>query len=379
MWRGSYGKEPFDLRLTGLRLLRNLDKIVIGTLAGTLLFGGGYYVKNVILRGEDTYEAVSTYKVEYAEEPSKSGDYYINEMSWNTYVDSRDFLDMVQAHLQEMAAEDEEGETFSNEELADMIEAKLASDLHIPSTIVTADSPEKSVQIAAAVEASMTQEFAETNREISSIYVINPADEAAEVVPDVRPARAFILSAVLSCFFAVIILALMEMGADSIWLPVTLRRRYGLSTVGTVESEEVSVNLAHRFAGKKRIAVCTVDAQADPAAVIQSLHNLITDGIETDDINTADTDKTGKNAASWVSEQEWIPIPAPLLCAESCEILRKMDGILLVVRAGSHTGKPLEYLLEYFAEQEIDVTAALLWEADEMLIRAYYFLPGGVP
>lgn len=358
MWRGSYGKEPFDLRLTGLRLLRNMDKIVICTLAGTLLFGGGYYVKNVILRGDHTYEAVSTYKVEYTDEPSKSGDYYINEMSWNTYVDSKEFLDAVQAHLQEMtAADEEEKATLSNEELADMIEAKLASDLHIPSTIVTADNPEESVLIAGAVEETMTREFSETNREISNIYVINPADKASEVVPDVRPARAFILSAVLSCFFAVVILALMEIGADSIWLPATLRRRYGLAAVGTVKSRELSAHLSYRFAGKKRIAVCTVDAQSDPAAVIQSLHNF---------------------ASSWVSEQEWIPIPAPLLCTESCEILRKMDGILLIVKAGSHTGKPLEYVLEYFAEQDIEVTAALLWEADEMLIRAYYFLPGGV-
>ena len=43
-----YGKEPFDLRLTALRLLRNLNKILLWTAVGTLLFGGGYYVKNVL-------------------------------------------------------------------------------------------------------------------------------------------------------------------------------------------------------------------------------------------------------------------------------------------------------------------------------------------
>lgn len=41
----SYGKEPFDLRLMCLRLCRNLWKILAVTVVGTLLFGGGYYVK----------------------------------------------------------------------------------------------------------------------------------------------------------------------------------------------------------------------------------------------------------------------------------------------------------------------------------------------
>ena len=67
MWEGYYGKEPFDLRLTALRFLKNLDKIIVVTLAGTLIFGGGYYVKNVLLRGEVYYSAQSTYKVEYSD------------------------------------------------------------------------------------------------------------------------------------------------------------------------------------------------------------------------------------------------------------------------------------------------------------------------
>ena len=63
MWEGSYGKEPFDLRLTVLRLIACMDKVLIFTLAGTLLFGGGYYVKNVLLRPETQYGITSVYRV----------------------------------------------------------------------------------------------------------------------------------------------------------------------------------------------------------------------------------------------------------------------------------------------------------------------------
>ncbi len=96
MWEGSYGKEPFDLRLTVLRLLACADRILLLTLAGTLLFGGGYYVKNVLLRQEKQYGITSVYRVEYAVEEEKDvGTVYINEMSWNTYLHSQEFLDAV--------------------------------------------------------------------------------------------------------------------------------------------------------------------------------------------------------------------------------------------------------------------------------------------
>ena len=61
MLQGSYGKEPFDLRLTVLRLLRKLHIIIGVTLLGVFLFGGGYYVKNVLLRGETLYKTTSIY------------------------------------------------------------------------------------------------------------------------------------------------------------------------------------------------------------------------------------------------------------------------------------------------------------------------------
>ena len=37
MLQGYYGKEPFDLRLTVLRMLGQWKKIILWTLAGTLL------------------------------------------------------------------------------------------------------------------------------------------------------------------------------------------------------------------------------------------------------------------------------------------------------------------------------------------------------
>lgn len=357
MWTG---KEPFDLRLTVLRMIRKLHIILGVTLLGMLLFGGGYYVKNVLLYQDTTYEVTSVYRVSYVEEPSKSGDYYINEMTWNTYVDSKEFLDAVYAHLQELTIALDSVFVKSADELAEMIDAKLASDVHVPSTVVTTTSEGWTVFIAQAVEAAMVQEFVENNEQVSAIEVIDPAIKAREVVPDVRPLRAFVLSGLLSFFFGVVGFLLKELGEDGIWLPATLRRRYGLPTVGTQNSPELVSNLEFLLKEQEKIAVCPMDAAVNPTEVIAFLQKKL--------IN----DATMKQSNDKLRERQWISIPVTMLCPEGAEAMRECDGVLLVVKAGKHAGKALEYVLEYFATQEIKITAALLWDADEWLIRRYY-------
>ena len=156
--------------------------------------------------GDRTYAATSVYHVEYAVENQQDiANVYINEVSWNTYMQSEMFLDAVEGHLERSG-----GDTalVSGRELAAMIRAQVLSDLRMPSTVITSDSPEKSVEIARAVEAAMTGELADSIGEIASIALVDPGSEAEEVVRDVRPGRAFALSAVLSCFFAMVASAL---------------------------------------------------------------------------------------------------------------------------------------------------------------------------
>lgn len=351
MWEGSYGKEPFDLRLTVLRFLRNLNIIAALTLAGTLIFGGGYYVKNVLLRPEMEYSATSTYKVEYVIPPVESGDYYINEMTWNTLVQSEEFLSAVQAHLSADTSDPAiaSGE-IGMEELAAAISARLPSDWNIPTTTVVTNDPEKSVRIARVVEMAMAGEFVEDMEEVEAVRVIDPATVAEEVEPDVRPVRAFVLSAILSFFFVTVIFLLKETGDDSIRLPATLHRRYGLKVLGTINSRELKENVNYLFRGRGKRAVCSVDGDVDIAEVVKTLQEKTEEPVSV----------------------QWIAAPAVLLCPESCETLREMDGLLLVVRAGSHAGKPLEYAMEYLTQQDCEITAALLWDADERLINAYY-------
>ena len=361
MWRGYYGKEPFDLRLTFLRLLRRLPFVAAVTLLGTLVFGGGYYVKNVLLQGDRTYAATSVYHVEYAVENQQDiANVYINEVSWNTYMQSEMFLDAVEGHLERSG-----GDTalVSGRELAAMIRAQVLSDLRMPSTVITSDSPEKSVEIARAVEAAMTGELADSIGEIASIALVDPGSEAEEVVRDVRPGRAFALSAVLSCFFAMVLLLLKETGDDSIWLPGSVWKRYGIKCAGTIESRELAENLHYFFPGEKSqgqsreetsgkgIAVCAVQEEVDEAEVLERLKAVCPD----------------------IVDKRWFTVPSPLREPRTARQLREAEGILLAVKAGSHAGRAFERVLEYLGQQDCQVTPAILWQADERLLRSYDF------
>lgn len=402
MWEGSYAAERFDFRLTMLRMMRSMGWIVLFTLLGTCLFGGGYYVKNVLLGEKAQYEMTVTCKMEYTTPPVRSGDYYINEMTWNTYLDSQEFLGMVEQSApfvyMDVTADMWVGRPDG---MAGALSAAVASDIHIPSFTVSTPDASKTQTLCKTLQEVLTGPFAESLSEVASIRVID-VSEPELVRSDVRPVRALILSAMLSFFFVTVVFLLREIGADSIWLPVTLRSRYGIKALGTIWSPELRENLKHLFDNKRKIAVCTVEDTPNPRIVIEILQDILQEcflyGQEAPAVQKEDSVLQKKDLAvqkkdSKVSRDarredkedskedspgeegtQWLAVPAPILCLESAEALRRADGVLLVVQAGLHAGKPLEYVLEFLAEQDIDVTAALLWNADELLIRSYYLM-----
>ncbi len=366
MWEGSYASEPFDLRLTLLRMVRNLKWIALFTLAGTLVFGGGYYVKNVLLGDGVRYEMTITCKMEYTNPPVQTGDYYINDMTWNTYVDSESFKDMIRRSVtigtQSVFIDSLDNWTESEGGVAGSLSATVASDIHVPSVTVSTPVAAKTEILCRATQEVLTGVFAESLPEVASISVLD-VSEVTPVKPDVRPMRAVILAAILSCFFVVVFFLLREIGADSIWLPATLRRRYGLQVLGTVGGKELVENIRTMLKDQSSVAVCGGTEDVNVESVVAALQEKLAGAL--DDKQAGRLDK------------DWIPVAYPVANPKSTVFLHGADGVILVVKAGLHAGKPLEYILEYFAAQDIQVSATLLWDADEALIRSYYLLPDG--
>lgn len=354
-----YEKEPLDLRLVMLRLWKQGWIIVGVTLLGTLLLGGGYYLKNVVLPPTQ-YAATSLYQVEYVSEVNSDttqdkGVSYINHETWDRWMTTKEFLDIVYDNLEGTADADIDRETMKS-----YLSAELLTNHRMPDTIVTTDDPELSLRLAAAVEQSMV-DFAGHQESIDNIRVVDPA-VTVEIVNTSRPLNACVLSAVVSFVFIMAVLLFKEICSDSIWLPATLQLRFGLKSLGTVNSAGFGENVRYLFQNCRKAGVLAID-DMELSGVTEKLQQA-----------EGDTDAQGGSASGdGRPSLEWIPLPGTELCPQVAETIRSLDGLVLVVRAGIGSSKKLEEVLAFLDTQDLKVDAALLWDADERLIRQYYW------
>ncbi len=342
------GSEPADERLLLLVFLKKIPKLALIILLGTLVLWGAYCLRYLVFGEETVFQATSRFQIHY-EVPLTESDYYINDYSWNLYIHSDAVTDGVLDLLEQMDL------SITKEELIAQTQASMESDLTILTLITTSDNPATAGTIAMALEEVMKEDFPQVNDGVRELELID-ASKLSRKDPDVRPGRAFVLALILMTFFTVVIWLLAEISADSIYLPKTLRKRYGLPAIGTEESEVLAAHLEYLFRDKARIGIIPATEDLDPMAVKEELVRILSGKAPAGDRMTA--------------------LPAPLLCQEAAEAMRKMDGILLAVPAGRHMGKPLERVLDFLEVQEIPVTAAVLWNADEKLVRTYYRVGG---
>lgn len=318
MWQCAYAKEPFDLRLFLLRSIRKWKWILLGILAGMVLIGGGYYLKNVTFGGKIPYEVINKFYVEYAVDPTTGDKYsYFEWYTWDAWMKS-DVL--VPGMLEKLSVD------MTAEEFVSYYNATLPSDLRMPYLTVVHPDKEIAVEISQVLAGAMT-EFAGQQLQIDHAEWIDMEGPKLQV-RDIRTARAIVLGAVAGFLVSLFALALQGIVDEKIYVPETFAYRYDIPMLGYVDEEgmvsaEVESNLNHLFG---------------------SLHEI-------GEINVADAEAL----------------------TDSLETLRAMDGNLLLVPAGQVTGKNIEYLLNQCKMHNITITAALLVEADSALINQYRF------
>ncbi|MGN1148054.1 MAG: hypothetical protein ACI4TB_06500 [Lachnospiraceae bacterium] len=355
MWECAYGKEPLDLKLLLLRLMKKIGLLLLAGLLGAVLGGGIYFFSKIAGQGT-TYEAVSTYYVDYGTDPLTENTFtYINGATWNdVWVKSDAFL----ASILEKAGSDAEellGHPLTAEELKGFLTATLETDLRMPITTVKTESPALTMLLCRALEETMV-EFGNSGeqKEINSIRIVISPEEATRTALDNRTGRAVILGAILAVFFTLVILVLLYLLDDSIYVPCTFEYRYHIPMLGTIKSVELKENFSYLFADKKRVALLSVDATTDVG-------------------ETADQLRTGLGEAA--TDREFVCMPGIEQCPEVFDKIRETEGLLLLVEAGAHDGKRIENTLNLLKKQDITVTAAMLIHDDERLQKAYY-LPG---
>ena len=341
MWQCNYGKEPFDMRLFVLLCIRRLWIVLAGAVAGLILVGGIYYLKNVTFGGVIPYTIDSKYYVEYAVDPSDQQPYsYFASYTWNDLLKSDSMVEMM---LQELAV------PMTAQELKDSFVAELASDLRI-CYIRTTHEDSQTAQEIDRVAGNAIMMVGEQQKEVLQVS-LSSRGEPRLAMPDVRTMRACILGVVLGIFFSVFCLGLQVMLEERVYVPGTLARRYGIPVAGYVSSEgkpsdELAPQLESLLRGKQKTGVTAVNGELDLGGVVKLLESL-------------------------KKEAQYTAVPSLWQVPEAGEALRSQEGILLLVQAGYDRGKGIEETLRILCQLEISVDAMVLVGADDRLIRHY--------
>lgn len=377
MWECKYGKEPLNTRLFVLQLLRKIPAILLSALLGAVLIGGPYFLVKVTFGPAKEYETITDFYIDYALQEDGTPHTYINFATWDQLLKDDVFTDRILAYLSEVGESSEavEGENaepaaeresaldeteklagVTKEELRGYLSATVLSDTRIATMTVTTNDPDLTMKIEKALVQAMF-DFGRQQKEIAEIRVLQEPEEASLVIADVRTFRACMVGAVLFVFVTVLYLCLYYALDEGIYLPETFERRYGIPMLGTIHGKELPV-LAEKLSVMTPVLL-TADRAVD---LRQAESALSKSGIRAE--GSCRLEELFGNAERGAAE-EAENSPAD----RAGELTDKK--ILLIVKAGAHNGKLIEKTLAFCEKCGIQVSAALLWEADEKLIGAY--------
>jgi capsular polysaccharide biosynthesis protein len=333
----EYAKEPFNFKLFVLKMLGKWQQFALCTLVGALLFGGIYYLYKVVYAPAREYEAKATYYIEYAKDPELgNAATYFNEYTLNSWVLEDVFVEQVQEIL---------GREIRAEEISSYLAVTLPSDVRVMQLAVVTAEPELTMELLKAYDVAF-QSFAERQREINHMTLQGISEEATQIKADIRTQRAFVLGGVLGLVLGGLYIMLKYLLDDGIYVPETLTKRHGLKALGADCSEELAANVNYAVRSCKRVAVTSI---GDSPALPQVQEKLTEISVDI----------------------EWVLVPSMLQCPEAGEVLRGCDGCILVVTAGKDQSAAIDRVLSYYAQQDVKVIGAVLWNTEEILMKRY--------
>lgn len=308
MMQCPYGQEPADGKLLLLRLLGKWKTVLLAALLGALIPGGIYYLINVPLGPAPEYEAVTDFYLDYALQENGEEYTYFNQVTWDQLIKEDLFTETISAAV-----------NVPKEYAESAVSATLLSDTRIVTTTVTTTDPNLTLEINKALIGAMFT-FCDNQKEIANVKLYKAPDRASLVKQDVRTFRAAVTGMVCTLFVTLLVLCLYILWDDSLWIPESLEKRYGIPSLGTKDSPEYAP-LCKKYYGEENF------------------------------------------------EMLYLTTPEPADLTDT--LLQGTAPILLAVPAGAHNGKAAERVLSLCKKCNREVRAAVLTDPDEKLLSAY--------
>lgn len=330
MWECANAKEPVNVRLFLLKTLRKIWIVPVSmVVCAALVLGIRCFDKYVI---EGRVWQINNYcYMSYAGLPQDYSQWWINQYTWGEISNSGVIIDRTYELL--------DG-SVSKDDLRNYTDANIESDARYISVITATHDKALTEKISAAytqavVEYGMKVDFA------GGMEVITYGDLSDGT--KLRALQAVELGLILGFAIPVVIILLVELLDMSVYIPETLERRYNLICLGTPSMKELKENADYRLKGFGKLALVKLDKNADVSGDLLNGH-------------------------------ECEIFENPVVSDESCENIRKCEGVVLAVPAGKGNAELIERTLMQFSRQDIKVVASVLVNEDIKMINSYYRL-----
>jgi hypothetical protein len=339
-------------------------KIILWICLSTIVITLALYIHALIIT-PDLYEAKSVYYVEYASDPKVvDGNHtYINQYTWDMWIGTQLFLDMIETFLNETNSATAKP-IPARDEIKNALSAKVPSDLRVMETTVRMADPDVTLMVASALEKAVVA-FGDAQREINFVRVDEHAINVRPVQTDFSWASMIMTVALLSTIVILSGCYIKELLSDAIWLPRTIRLRFGVPTAGSLYQPCFPMNIKKYVSAYERVGITRVMALPNNKKIVPSEDNTSEESILA----------LLRGCVKDPMTQKWEMVRPILEEPEDISRLKEMDAVVLLIDAGAHMGQRVLCALEFLRFHKCNIAATILWNADERLIQDYYRTP----
>lgn len=393
-YAAGLGKEPTDLKLLLLYFIKNVRFGIYLTIVFTVLFALVYYMKTFTLADQKQYTAKGELYLEYATDV-RLDNVYINDYTWQNLAKTDKVTEYVL---------DRVSFSVTREELDAAVTAELVSDVRFVTITATMDEPEEAVELARLYQEAIIM-MAEEMVDINNVVIYTDADNASAPEVENKVVSMAIVGAITGVILSVFLIIFLYLMDDSVYVPVSAERRFGIPVIGVVyrrkdkgnktsnadweadrewtEEEKRedwdldAIKQNFKVLSRNCSNVAVTDASVHPVgeypfdALLQVKFMLEQD--ETLQIARGDLEESAQHFSSLSYRlDKKDPISKNALVAEECA---GYDGTVLLVRAGEHNFNEVERCINLLLKQGCNIVGILLYDADKWLLDAYYFTP----
>ena len=224
-------RECFDSKLFTLLLLKNIKKVVLGTLIGAFIIGIPYLLSKTVI-GTFNYRSEITVHVEYGEDSSGKMYDYINFYTWGQWIRSDRYIESLYRDYGMDIS-------ISEDRLKNALGAEVLADSRVVVFTVTTTNAGRTDMIASAVSDSIT-DFVYTIPEVKSAELLSVTPAVKYFVYKNIP-QAFVFGGIMGLFVTLFGLFIIYILDDSVYIPELFEKAYRIPVGDETTGNEIRI------------------------------------------------------------------------------------------------------------------------------------------